>query len=350
MSNLALLDQATRMLAEIRSVDDAKQLIDLAEAARVYAKQIKLGLEAQNHAAEIKLRAQRRAGEILREMVKNPGAKGSGSNQYTEVRLQATTAPDEAPTYSELGIEKREAHVWQTLASMDTPIFEKFIEDKREAIEEITTAAIYREAKRFIAQNKRPALDLPSKIYRVLYADPPWCYGDKLIDGYGAAEFHYPPMTIQELCALPVKEIAANSAVLFLWVTSPLLMECEAVITAWGFEYKASFVWNKIKHNYGHYNSVRHELLLICTRGSCLPECKELHDSVIEIERSTTHSQKPEYFRELIDKMYPSGSRIELFARGGGAPGWETWGNEAIPVSSNMASSRNLATSAPTSA
>jgi len=57
------LDQATKMLAEVHSIDDAKELIDLAEAARVYAKQVDLGLEAQNHAAEIKIRAQWQAGE-----------------------------------------------------------------------------------------------------------------------------------------------------------------------------------------------------------------------------------------------------------------------------------------------
>ena len=113
-NGLIILDRATQMLAEVRSVDDARDLIDLAEAARVYARQVNLGLEAQNHATEIKLRAQRRAGEILQSMEKNTGAMGIGSNQF-EVRLQPTTAP---PTYSDLGIDKRDAHIWQTLAAM----------------------------------------------------------------------------------------------------------------------------------------------------------------------------------------------------------------------------------------
>ena len=112
-NGLIILDRATQMLAEVRSVDDARDLIDLAEAARVYARQVKLGLDAQNHAAEIRLRAQRRAGEILLDMEKNTGAMGIGSNQF-EVRLQPTTAP---PTYSDLGIDKRDAHIWQTLAA-----------------------------------------------------------------------------------------------------------------------------------------------------------------------------------------------------------------------------------------
>ena len=113
-NGLIILDRATQMLAEVRSVDDARDLIDLAEAARVYARKVKLGLDAQNHAAEIRLRAQRRAGEILLDMEKNTGAMGSGSNQF-EVRLQPATAPQ---TYSDLGIDKRDAHIWQTLAAM----------------------------------------------------------------------------------------------------------------------------------------------------------------------------------------------------------------------------------------
>lgn len=168
---------------------------------------------------------------------------------------------------------------------------------------------------------------IPAGKYSVIYADPPWCYGDRLVEGYGAAEHHYPSMTIAELCALPIRDLVADNAVLFLWVTSPLLAECFQVIDAWGFTYKASFVWDKVKHNYGHYNSVRHEFLLICTRGSCLPESDTLHDSVIEIERSNTHSEKPEYFRQLINSLYPNGKRIELFARSR-VETWDVWGNE----------------------
>ena len=330
ISSLVKLTQASRMLAEIRSVDDAVKLINLAEAARVYAKQIKLGLEAQNDAAEIKIRAQRRAGEILLKMEKNKGTQGQldGRDISGASRLQAPE--DEPPTYADLGIAYKDAHVWQTLASMEAPLFDQFLSEKREAIEEITTAAIYREAKRFIAKEKDDAPPLPTGKYRVIYADPPWNYGDKLIDGYGAAEFHYPSKSTDELCVMPVKDCAEDNAVLFIWITSPLLSECFGVIEAWGFEYKASFVWDKVRHNYGHYNSVRHEFLLICTRGSYLPECADLADSVIELERDNVHSHKPEQFRELIDHMYPSGKALELFQRGA-VPGgrWKVWGNES---------------------
>lgn len=168
----------------------------------------------------------------------------------------------------------------------------------------------------------------PSGKYRVIYADPPWKYGDSrdALDGTTGASAHYPTMTISQLCALPVAEWAEDNAVLFLWVTSPLLFEAQAVFRAWGFSYKTCFVWDKIKHNLGHYNSVRHEFLLVCTRGSCIPDEPKLFDSVQSIER-TEHSVKPEQFRQMIDYLYPQGQRLEMFARRP-AEGWQVYGNE----------------------
>lgn len=184
------------------------------------------------------------------------------------------------------------------------------------------------QAKREVtARNKKDAPPLPSDKYRVVYADPPWSYGNTMPDYMGVQDDHYPTMTMREICALPVREMVEDNAVLFLWVTSPILPESFDVVRAWGFEYKASFVWDKVKHVMGHYNSVRHELLLVCVRGSCQPDVPRLFDSVQSIERQE-HSTKPEAFREIIDTIYPYGRRIELFARRPVA-GWEAWGNES---------------------
>lgn len=190
----------------------------------------------------------------------------------------------------------------------------------------ITLSQATRELKQVVS---REHSDLPEAKYRVLYADPPWAYTDKADDGAvqsGGVARHYPTMTIQALCDLGVRAICDDDAVLFLWVTSPLLFEAGPVIKAWGFRYTASFIWDKIKHNMGHYNSVRHEFLLVCVRGSCTPDVKTLFDSVQAIEK-TGHSVKPERFREIIDTLYPHGKRIELFARRR-ANGWDVWGDE----------------------
>jgi len=202
---------------------------------------------------------------------------------------------------------------------------------ERVRLGEITVTEASRQRRRDeVSEN---VADLPQDKYTVIYADPPWDYNDKqagsISDSYGAAEKHYPSMSATELASLGVPELAADNSVLFLWTTSPLLPEGLALAKAWGFKYKASFVWDKIKHNMGHYNSVRHEYLLICTKGSCTPHHVKLFDSVQSIER-TKHSAKPEEFREIIDTLYPSVKKLELFRRGDSTEGWDSWGNEHV--------------------
>ena len=177
-----------------------------------------------------------------------------------------------------------------------------------------------------VKENVKGQPELPTDKYRVIYADPPWRYGNSGLDDYGHAERHYPTMSIEELGHLGVPDIVEENSVLFIWTTSPLLEVCFRVIRMWGFNYKTSFIWNKIKHNFGYYNSVRHELLLICTRGSCLPDNSKLFNSVQSIERKA-HSEKPDEFRDIIDTLYTKGKKIELFSRKK-VDGWDVWGNE----------------------
>jgi N6-adenosine-specific RNA methylase IME4 len=177
-------------------------------------------------------------------------------------------------------------------------------------------------------EEHRAASELPDAKYRIVYADPPWSYGNSMPEECGVPTDHYPAMTLEEICALKVKNLSAANSALFLWATSPHLREAFDVIDAWGFEYKTSFVWDKVLHNMGHYNSVRHEFLLVCTRGSCTPDVHKLFDSVVTEER-TEHSRKPEIFRSIIDTIYTFGKRIELFRRGAAPEGWDTWGDEA---------------------
>lgn len=171
---------------------------------------------------------------------------------------------------------------------------------------------------------------LPEGVYRVIYADPPWEYGDKRTNDEqsGSAESQYPTMPIDAICGLPIREMSAMDSVLFLWATAPLLPEAMQVIESWGFAYKAQFVWDKLKGFNGHYNDVRHELLLVATRGSCVPDVETLDPSVIA-EKRTKHSKKPDRFYELIERLYPVGdaTHIELFARRS-REGWRSWGNQ----------------------
>lgn len=310
--------EAEKALEYAVGIDQVRLVMDAAAAQEVFAKRQKLGEDVIAFAHTIKTRALGRLGELLKSMDKATGGEHGGKRRLDGSRAEPSNVH---ATLSDLGIDRKTSMVAQQLASLP--------DDTREAIaqRETTIAKVRRETR---AAEVRKAINLPDAKYRVLYADPPWSYNDKADEGSvqaGGAARHYPSMSIAQLCDLPVLPICEDHAVLFLWVTSPLLFESAAVIKAWGFTYKASFVWDKVKHNMGHYNSVRHELLLVCTRGSCTPDVVELFDSVQSIER-TTHSTKPEEFRTIIETLYPHGRRLELFARRDAA-GWDTYGNEA---------------------
>lgn len=172
--------------------------------------------------------------------------------------------------------------------------------------------------------------------YRVWYADPPWLYRDSgaTSDGsLGKAERHYAGMSIDALCKLPVAAHSTPNAVLFMWATAPMLLETPGpreVIAAWGFQPKTGMVWDKVLGNFGHYVHGRHEHLIICARGSCTPDVPTPSpDSVVTIRRSDEHSAKPDEFRQLIDRLYPDGRRVELFARKAAPSPWHSFGDDA---------------------
>lgn len=173
-------------------------------------------------------------------------------------------------------------------------------------------------------------------MFRVIYADPPWFYGDSGVitdgDAYGRAERHYPSLTMEALSNLPVEAHALPDSVLFCWVTAPMLYENPGpreVIEAWGFKPKTGMVWDKVLHNFGHYVSVRHELLIIATRGSCTPDAPTpMPDSVQTIRRGDVHSEKPDEFRQIITALYTRGPYLELFGRTA-RDGWSVFGNDS---------------------
>lgn len=132
-NQMMLLEEATRYLAEVKSVDDAKAIRDKAEAMRVYAKQARLGLESQNYAAEIKMRAERRAGQLLREIPREQGKQtsSSGGTKYQEV-LQ------------EIRVGHNTANNWQQIAAVPEETFEAHIVETKAHGQELTTAGILR--------------------------------------------------------------------------------------------------------------------------------------------------------------------------------------------------------------
>jgi len=121
---LAKLELARRLLAETRSVDEVKAIHNLAEAARVYVRQARLGLEAQNDAAEIKLRAERRLGELVAALPKQDGGDAA--------RARSQAATEVPPRLGDLGISKSQSSRCQAIAAVPEPVFEQYVAEVRE--------------------------------------------------------------------------------------------------------------------------------------------------------------------------------------------------------------------------
>jgi N6-adenosine-specific RNA methylase IME4 len=175
-------------------------------------------------------------------------------------------------------------------------------------------------------------LETGEKRYPVVYADPPWRYENPPIGASGRSiENHYPTMTLEEICALPVGEIAASDAILYLWATAPKLAECLQVITAWDFTYRTNLVWDKQVIGMGYHARNQHELLLVARRGQIPPPAAGTQPASLYSERRGEHSAKPIFFYEMIERTYPGCAKLELFARAERS-GWDRWGNQAAEV------------------
>lgn len=174
------------------------------------------------------------------------------------------------------------------------------------------------------------------KKYDVIYADPPWSYRDKALAGSRGAGCKYDVMSLEDIKRLPVKDLAEDDCVLFMWVTMPFLEEAFEVMRAWGFEYKTcAFTW--IKQNkkadtlfwgMGNWTRANAELCLLGVRGK--PKRADAGVHSVIISHIEEHSKKPAETRDRICKLLGCGggrTKIELFARQT-VEGWDCWGNE----------------------
>jgi N6-adenosine-specific RNA methylase IME4 len=173
--------------------------------------------------------------------------------------------------------------------------------------------------------------------FGTVLADPPWRFQNRT--GKVAPEHRrlnrYDTMTLDEIMALPVADVLADRAHLYLWVPNALLLEGLKVLEAWGFEYKSNIVWHKVRKDggpdgrgVGFYFRNTTELVLFGVRGknvrTLAPGRRQVN--ILKTQKRE-HSRKP-------DEMYPiieacsRGPFLEMFARGS-RPGWTTWGNQA---------------------
>ena len=172
-----------------------------------------------------------------------------------------------------------------------------------------------------------------NKKYSILLSDPAWQYSSSeclhpssRLDG--KKDIPYPTMKLKDVKALKVQDLCEDDCLLFLWVTSPMLLEGLEVMEAWGFKYATiAFVWHKQMHNPGHYTMSECEICLVGKKGR-IPSprgSRKVRQFISEMR--TKHSKKPEAVRDRIHEMFPTQAKLEMFARTKHEH-FDSWGNE----------------------
>lgn len=162
--------------------------------------------------------------------------------------------------------------------------------------------------------------------FKVIYGDPPWM---KNQTGKLGAIQHYDLMTLEQIKQMPIKYLAADDALLFLWTTTQLIKEAIEVIESWGFRNVDEMIWDKYYLGLGKRLRHTHEPLLLGVRGNPPVLCRNQPSLVRAVRQD--HSHKPEEFFPIIERMSEA-PRLELFARRQPTTccrdNWSVWGNE----------------------
>ena len=338
-SRLTRYEEACRAVADAVNVDEAKDIRDQADAMRAYARQAK-NKELEVQAAEIRFRAERRIGEMMKAQ-KEAGLMATGG-EYGHLKgkggLQENPPIDAPPTLAEAGIDKNLANRARELAAVPDDEFEGLLSDWREKVSEETekvsvklVAAGRREKKRREAHKQLIELDArtpdaPVRRYGTIVIDPPWPMGKIERDVRpNQVAFDYPTMNEEELGALSIP--ALPDCHLWLWTTQKFLPMAFRLLEAWDFRYVCTFTWHKPGGfqpiGLPQYNS---EFALYARMGSPKFINTKAFKTCFTAPRGK-HSEKPDEFYEMVSRV-TDGARLDMFNRRL-IQNFDGWGKEA---------------------
>jgi len=315
------LSKASEMLVEAKSMQEVKKIMDVAGAARIYARRQQLGQDAVQHARSIELEAMRRLGELLAGAPKNKGSKGQLNGSFSGGFI-SVPPEDTAPTLAELGVEKRISSLSQQLFRMPKKEFQQVkdgVVGMAEALRQVKVAKYKEKIKSIAKINSKE-----TGPFDLVLADPPWRYDHQEADNR-KIENHYLTATIEEIESHYPN--TSPDSILFLWATSPKLKDAIQVMEAWGFEYKTHAIWDKQIIGMGYWFRGQHELLLVGTKGSPGATPQEFRVSSVFREKRSKHSAKPLCVYEWIEKAFAHKSKLEMYCRSP-RKNWAAWGNE----------------------
>jgi N6-adenosine-specific RNA methylase IME4 len=332
---LAKLEQARLLVDQCKTTSEAKEVIDVAIAAKVYASRQRVSKDIINSATALEIDARTRLGEILERSDRNPGTAGHliGPGRGNENGGIVVEPPfPQPPTLEELGLTKRESSDAQFLARLkreDGKMHEAVRNSELRlsaARREINTQQIRRQLEAVAARE----LQEPVGKFDVIVIDPPWQMERIALDcnPNETRLLPYPTMSVEEIEKLNlVEKFAAADCHVFLWATHRFLPMAFGILEKWGVRYSCTFVWHK---NGGpqpiglpQYNCE------FCLYGRVRsPTFVETTDffTCFNADR-TKHSEKPEKFYELLRRI-TAGRRLDCFNRRK-IVGFVGFGNEA---------------------
>ena len=317
MNELTHFIKAKQELALATNIDEIKEIRDKAEALRFYCKQAGESLEMQNNCAEIKIRAERRAGELLPDTIKegNPQL----SDDMTVVKLK------------DIGISRNQSSKYQQIATIPEDKFEEHIAAVKESNGELTSISTLRLAKQIQHKEHNENLlkiELPTGKYRTIIIDPPWeVQMIERDDRPNQTKFDYPTMLTEQIIELPIKDLCNESGShIYLWTTQKYLPIAFEILDHWNIKYICTMVWHKSggfqPFNLPQYNC---EFVLFGRTGNLDFLTTKDFPCCFNGERQG-HSIKPDRFYEIVQRVSP-GPRLDMFARKQ-RDGFTVWGNE----------------------
>lgn len=332
MSNLVKYDAACRAIAEARTVDEAKGLKDKAAAMQAYARQSK-NKQMEIDAAEIRMRAERRLGELIKWQKETVGLnKGGNPNLPTGSKKEPVEKP---PTLAEVGIDKKLSSRAQKMAAVPEDKFEEMVGEWREKVEQeterVSTNLLREGEKAKKIEELREKANSPvapiNCLYDVIVIDPPWPIQKIERDVRpNQVAMDYPTMDLEEMRAMTIP--AEKDCHLWLWTTQKFLPKAFGLIMNWGFDYVCTFVW----HKPGGFQCVglpqyNCEFVVYARKGSPIFIDTKAFSTCFNAPRGK-HSEKPEEFYEMIRRT-TGGRRLDMFNRRK-IEGFIGWGNEAV--------------------
>lgn len=306
---LAVLTAIDRQLARVVTVDEAKEIRDKAEAIRVYAKSARLGLGIQNEAARVKIRAEQRAGEMLKLIQRTQGRRGATGLRSIMERSQ---------------IPPVMGHRWQAMTVVPEKRILALAAEWTEKGKPLTSSAVFK-----IARGPKPPpqpIETPGFAtgpFQTLVIDPPWPIAKVVLDRRPVEreQMDYPTLDLEKIRALPIERLAnPDGCHVYLWVTHrflPVGLEC---FEKWGVRYECVLTWIKptAQPLWWKFNT---EHVLFGKVGSLAPLIKG--QAVGFTAPQQRHSHKPEAFYQLVRTVSPE-PRYTLFDEE--REGFTAWG------------------------